>query len=404
MEDFNQLIVVGNGFDLQCGLESSFLNFKKDRYRDRRIGSERVAPQTYLQFIEENMDKYTLWDAILGRACDLREGTEGYRESGFRFIEDWYDVEQTINSWFLDSGNDSYDGFLRYHDIQSRMGELLRIGIQWIGGQNLSQVLHEAYIKRLHDYAYDNIINTSLENTSSFPSDYLSGGLDDILQKVLIEVFLYELRSFEKEFGVYLQKIVDVHDDYEDRACHLLRCLAKIGAEKNVNINNYLFNFNYTNPFSSLPEDELRGQCHIHGMVDVDRERTNLIFGVDGYGVGQESRVYHFTKARRRADLLFGNESSFMGIYRKKIDAIKVYGHSLNKADYSYFHSWFDRTRLYDGSVKLYFIGTSEHQPDRDAVIALLEQYATTISARSQGDNLLSRLIMEDRLIFTNIE
>ena len=355
------------------------------------------------------MERYTLWDPILGRACDVREGTDGFRENGYQIIRDWYDVEQSISNWISGEGFDSYASFIPLHNIQSQMSELLGIGISQIIGGNLSQVLHDAYTKRRNDGRYKSIFKSCLRNVSSFPADYLGGGLNEIMQNVMTEVFLFELKQFEKAFGEYLRETIVDHPDYAEKACQLFRKLVSVGLDEFEQPCNYLFNFNYTNPFSSLNPDELQGQCHIHGTVAENPEKTNLIFGVDGYGVGVRDKTYRFTKARRRADLLVGNnaafdDSAFMDIYNNSIDSIKVYGHSLNVADYSYFHSWFDRTGLYDSSVKLYFIGTYEHEPDRDSVIALLEQYAATISNRSKGDNLLSRLIMENRLIFTCIE
>lgn len=75
----HQLIIVGNGFDLTCGLKSSFVDFYKER--------ECLGCQWSVR------DESTIWDIIL---------YDPYRESKSR----WCDIEGEIARWVYGAGSE----------------------------------------------------------------------------------------------------------------------------------------------------------------------------------------------------------------------------------------------------------------------------------------------------------
>lgn len=98
-------------------------------------------------------------------------------------------------------------------------------------------------------------------------------------------------------------------------------------------------------------------------------------------------------------------------------DCIKVYGHSLAKADYSYFQSLFDAVSLYSGVTTLVFY-YSLYGDDKDEqwlekkireemqqrVMHLLSDYGKTLDNKDHGKNLVHRLLLEGRLIIKRID
>ena len=73
------------------------------------------------------------------------------------------------------------------------------------------------------------------------------------------------------------------------------------------------------------------------------------------------------------------------------IDIIKIYGHGLGKADYSYYQSIFDSVDLYHGKTKVMFFWSD------------FEEYGTTFSNKDHGRNLFTKLLLENRLTIEEI-
>lgn len=88
--------------------------------------------------------------------------------------------------------------------------------------------------------------------------------------------------------------------------------------------------------------------------------------------------------------------------------AIKVYGHSLAQADYSYFQSIFDIVDLYSGRVKLYFLYREFKPEAREDLLLnvanLLNAYGASMDNRNHGKNLMHKLLLEGRLVLQRID
>lgn len=88
----------------------------------------------------------------------------------------------------------------------------------------------------------------------------------------------------------------------------------------------------------------------------------------------------------------------------KYISEIVVYGHSLSSPDYSYFHSLFDYYDIYGSDIKLSF-KYSIHNDERacknnhiQKIMELLKFYGDKMLDRARGDNLVHKLLLENRL------
>ena len=106
----------------------------------------------------------------------------------------------------------------------------------------------------------------------------------------------------------------------------------------------------------------------------------------------------------------------------KRVDKIIFFGHSLAKADYSYFQSIFDFYNLYGDTLlsdsaftkpfmlQFYFTIfdiSRETEISRDAaasVYKLITAYGDTIDNKDRGKNLLHKLLLEGRIKIDFIE
>lgn len=85
---------------------------------------------------------------------------------------------------------------------------------------------------------------------------------------------------------------------------------------------------------------------------------------------------------------------------------ISIYGHSLGRADYSYFETLFDENKLYYSNCKIeyyYYPGENENSRliNRQEAITnlynLLTDYGKTLS-ETHGSSIVSKLNLENRI------
>lgn len=266
---------------------------------------------------------------------------------------------------------------------------------------------------------------TRHENFSAMPD--LSKMHTDILPKLLIKLdslFSKELGEFEQLFGDYLVKSVDTNSEYQTNSQELLRKILGVTTYMPIHI----LSFNYTNPFINVPASI----SNVHGTLN----KKNIIFGVDltnymkDTGLEREEkdkileRLIPFSKTFRKMTIDTPDTWSLP----KKPAHVRVYGHSLSSADYSYFQSVFDYINLYDSNVILEFCfsvhgdfsaaGEDIEQrkkleeesrvplKNEEAVKAynLINIYGSTLNNKDQGHNLLHKLLVENRLKIREIQ
>lgn len=289
------LLIVGNGFDLKCELKSSFSAFlSSDFYKDVMERIEKAAggiPElikycsaTDIEIANGNTKgidrELTFWDLFFGLPHYYQIET----------VAEWYDFEWKINEFITsyDEKNKVFTG--KYRGIRSYIPQ---------GNYSLSD---------------EERINTAL-------CVYLSRNKGDLWQ------LLYsDLKRFEKRFGKYIQSLQENDENYLIKAQDIVD---KILDRKNQDKLAYLNTFNYSD-LSKIVKDI----WHVNGDVD------NPIFGVDLPGIMPSDPRYIFTKTYRRLELVGKKTYSPSD---KDFSKIVVLGHSLNKQDYSYFYSLFNR-------------------------------------------------------------
>lgn len=309
------LLVLGNGFDLACGLQSSFTQYIKSeyysKYRERchdifdivtYIGNMGNDSRDEVSSHLSMFDEVTFWDLFFSLPI-IKNLDDAY--NGIP----WSDFEQRIHDIIVSVGN--------------RRGLIKEImDVNWAdvnpskdGKKNTYHMALQIYLhyklRSLEDYWLD--------------SKKLSIALHD------------ELLEYEHRFGRYIEDQQKGNGEYKEKAKKLLKFLVPVGHDIS-----YLNTFNYSNLYGIVPYD-----CNIW---HVNGDTKQPIFGIDlpelssgnlkSKGSSIDEKSYRFTKTYRRFEL---DEKD--AYYPKNTDfaRIIVFGHSLNKQDYSYFFALFNR-------------------------------------------------------------
>ena len=161
-------------------------------------------------------------------------------------------------------------------------------------------------------------------------------------------------------------------------------------------IKNYVLSFNYTQPF------QITNQRNIHGNL----KHRNIIFGIDYDKVNSyfSNQPTQFTKSYR----ILENKLNSDMVIPSDIDKILFYGHGLGEADYSYFQAIFDTVDLYHSNTQLVFFWNNFNEEDQykiqvERVTNLIEKYGQTFANKDHGRNLFTKLLLENRIIFEEI-
>ena len=362
---WHQLVVIGNGFDLECDLPSKFSDFIAYKHPEprRHVGSWGGGFQ---QYKDENA-----WDIIL-----LED----------KALDNWCDIEGAISSWIC--------------------GPTKKTAVT---GRNLKPLI-------------DCLNDPGRMVTNDFRVDYevtrrllCAYGRDKVWDEAsVLDALRNELALLEKDFAAYLARAVDKNQSYQENARKLLiEILAgELPDKESHDEESSVLSFNYTNSFGMLRTDEHPiGVINIHGRLDGE-----IVFGIDGTGIMGDSLRAPFTKTYRLMNLDVPHTDSIVhmksgGLMNDGTALIKFYGHSLGKADYSYFQALFDSVGLYEGNTRLIFYfrppknedGTRSDEAEArrammDKAIRLLDAYGDTLDNKDHGKNLIHKLLMEGRL------
>lgn len=465
----NQLIIIGNGFDRACGLKSSYDDFFKyladrsstaennedniwnhifkflhdanvlvhffrsnqflfDGQKPKIVGYEigtnyNIWKQKSLdEWIQKNLDKWaqTNFDEQTQKdfATQRPEIFSDWKLANYDDWESenpdsWKDVESVIRDWtagMLTAPNRDIGTTDALKDIQWIIGHLLTsdLGVtilieRLFGGRDKWPLPNLSVLdKRVRD----------LLRRYSIPLKELLDWCSDrwlFSTASAADILFSELRKFESEFMDYMRSEFGYNPRYQQRARRLYRLISSTDAPSPVN--DYVLSFNYTRP-NTAGFTGIRCWRNVHGSLGED----NAIFGFDITDLQPEQRKDHdlirFTKTYRVLQLpqkTTGQSKVLEPVTGGgSFDAIKVYGHSLDQADYSYFKAIFDCVDLYSSNVKLFFfypatredIGAGLYQ----AVSDLLTDYGDEMPDEGKGRNLMHRLLLQDRLSVTPLD
>lgn len=406
-EIINQLLIIGNGFDLACGLKSRYTDF-----------FETIEPRKLVQNYW-----YYIFECLKNREL---------------LSDEWADIELQIlkqlkNLEILYQN----DFILTLESKPSNITALLEDEItEMISERNLNNVTCDSLL--ITYMGLKKTIHSTIPKTLSEAHDIifhyltlLEDDFNDFLSKQIytaeaeIDYYLKNdssensyLNYFPKAFlllshlfGWYPPaplsekcKELNLKSSYEETT--LLN--GKISLIKNDNtviIENDVLSFNYTIPYENMDI------CNIHGSL----QNGGIIFGIDYEKVISTFNVppVRFTKSYRIIKNNFHPDFDLT----KKYDSILFFGHGLGEADYSYFQSIFDSIDLYHSKTKLVFFWYNYTKKSNNIksdeiiyddlisrVFTLLERYGLTFANKAHGINLLTKLQLEERITFEKID
>lgn len=375
----NVKLVIGNGYDLHCGLKSSYADFfmrdvgKNDyfnKWLDEFEGkislndfdAEQSKEDVWVEF--KNIDKLNIWDLFFYIKTKIANQNN-------KKVWLWCDIETVM-----------YNSLKSYDSRE--------------GNTNLFT----------WEYVYK-VVNKEMQANFDCFEVYVMAKV--ILKKRNMEGFknidefyyyiLDELNQFEKEFGMFIDKkrysyyyssFKVTNSDFENRS--------KMTLQKLCNVDNLVSidSFNY----DDIANDDLNKILHnINGNLE------NPIFGIDSNLCRASDPRFIFTKTNRRMELEMINFECQKDI---AFDNVIVYGHSLSSNDYSYFFPLLDKLEMTNFlSNKKIIFGFSVYDREKETEIKrknriniqkLFEAYAN-YKGLKDVNRLLDSLTTQNRVL-----
>lgn len=420
----DDLLIIGNGFDLQCQMPTKYDDFMKwmrDNFRTsvwtpifESAKNHAIMGGNWYD-IEGVIEKMILDFEPLILATMVRSSLYAAKSSPFperyfpskerTFLNECF-LENTLSEDLLDTTylpvfeeliDEKFFDFAK--DVSDIMEDYFRSEFRNVTCQFISEIQH--------------VIEESTErkHIGFFLEHFFSKG-----NRKFENFLLLELERFEGYFTTYIHNLDIDGISYFEKSNALLNALIAPHSNDNPYKTLSIMSFNYT----ELPIDEFGGELsryykisnvNVHGTIRQD----NIIFGVDTTKLFTSSkkdddvskikseRILPFTKTYRK--MMLPDPKNWQ--LPKDPGYIIFYGHSLSEADYSYFQSIFDYVDLYESDVHLEFVYSSyEHNQkiherrkhEMKRVHKLINTYGMSLMNKEKGKNLLHKLLLENRI------
>ena len=380
-------LVLGNGFDLHCHLETKYSDYfvnnkNKYDYMLRWTNSYGSKVQNFINLKIKNHSEF--WEPF--------EHFEAVNVWDFYFLYvSCNDKENQIN----------YDNIEKWHwcDVESKIQESLIL----ITEPNCSKINWDYCFKLLNEHYIDKD-KMNLHNYYLAAVIYKKAGEKIVKNKESFYNFLLsELKLFENNFGKYIRKIHDLGPFGVNPKEKAFKHWSKITIDDLCGLDSIVSvdTFNYDTP----EIEELEEKVHnINGNVDYP------IFGIDSSSFTINDPRFIFTKTNRRMEFDMINV-----VTREKIpfQNVIVFGHSLNKADYSYFFSILDKMEITDLSndnviVFAFSIYNSKAEEKikynlRSGIFNLFRDYSIYKGNKDFPNRLLDALTTQGKVIMYEI-
>lgn len=376
-----KLVILGNGFDLQCGLKSSYHDF-----------------YNYLRGkMEQKENKPIKVDNIVWLLLN------SYHNDKKEYL--WKDIEQLLESFLNEEKGKITEYKINYKEIRKKYFE------------NLEKSKNKDYLGKISKIKSQEILFTkTLKSFQKWEYFFENEGLKD--HNIFFELFYKDLNEVEKAFRIYLKDKMGNQLIHESANKLYLKVLNVLENETMFDFSppnyeeilnelkkNHFLSFNYTR-LGAVNRKQHNFFTNIHGCIE---DFTEIIFGIDSQGVSPNNPIYIFTKTHR-VSLLQGkkiaqNKENVRGISLENINEIIIYGHSLNKQDYSYFFGIFNSLNINISKVKILlcysnYIDYNGNKKDRAAERSLSLQQLIYDYEKSFNipSGLYHRMLVEGRI------
>ena len=313
------LIVIGNGFDLYCGINSKFSNFFKYSKQNN---------QFYRIFMDNVLNDGSQY-ALLNPENAFRSGKIPKFSSEFSFIDALFILifeNKKIDYW-NDVEGALYEEIVNNHPI------------------SLSKISY--YVSKNKSYK-QNANSIKLSDKEKLLAVMIDKQIDttDFYNEYILE----QLRFFEERFGEYIYSQISAESQiarYHKEVRNALMWIfdpqkGEYSPDKNDS-GTIICSFNYID-ISKAGLDEFDVE-NIHGSL----KNSDLIIGITD---NKYNPLYDkLTKSKRRFLLVEHNTIDYSGV-----TTVRLFGHSFNKQDYYYFISLFNNIDLVNRYKDITFV------------------------------------------------
>lgn len=402
-ESIKQLLIIGNGFDLACGLKSSYKDFFDNYLKSISSTSSRMYWEQYfkkMSYLNNNNDDYS-WTDIETQIFIQLQNVEFLIDNNLinrRYYENKNELIEEIEI-SLDKSNSklNLESILDTFNLLWNVFEYYITDNQLKLSTALDKIKEDLFKLEEHFTKYlkneiqnaNSKIETNNENTTNI---FTENGYFIKSRILFATLLLFHMNVDETPFYVPpIEILQNIKDSKRLIGALNVNFLSNFGK-----VENYVLSFNYTQPF------QFTNLRNIHGNLN----NGNIIFGIDYDKVNTffSNQPTQFTKSYR----ILENKINSDIVIPSDINKILFYGHGLGEADYSYFQAIFDTVDLYHGNTQLVFFWNNFNDEDQyniqvERVTNLIEKYGQTFSNKDHGRNLFTKLLLENRIIFEQI-
>ena len=441
------LLVLGNGFDRQCDLKSSYYEFFSYILKKNK-GNEKQENQIFEEYVDYiKYCSYAFNINLLAQNYRRNSNIEGLniwyiiflykkllRKKDWNFIENQIFQEITENNDGLNIFSKLALGLLIKHVGYNSKLKLTCNGSDNTEFENIYNVLSLNLYLKIKNNQTNNVVNKNIIivledirknineeledmlDSSEYQNEILNIDIVDIegkkeLLDCIAEVLLEQLKEVERDFIMYLDNEVNTNNFYEDNSKILANYLLKDDKILSENINCNILSFNYTEPWGeklNFRDNHLHVNLlkNIHGTL----KNKSIIFGIDDNMIDSKSEGYRFTKGSRIMEMntIEENKSTpIKVIFDKSINRVVFYGHSLSDADYGYFQLIFDEYKENENLIFEFCYTVFEGTTKENEIIKLREGISR-IFGRYEKENderkyTLKNLNLNNRIKFREI-
>ena len=370
-----RLLIIGNGFDLQAGLNTT--------YNDFFVSSEMPLLKKWLNDSHSvDGDQISLFSLLLFNSY--------YRGP------EWFTDYRTLNPYQVNYQGEYVRKLELDHNIENWMdveGFLAKV----LKGKGFA-ILNECFEK---NFSFRNDVDDGICKNDDVPFLIRNAMVTKryFHEPSFQEFLINELKIFETRFVNYIKLQLEEKSNYIRNVSSILNDIIPHTADSIT-----IINFNYTQIDKRIIDSNgSKKIINVHGTIV-----ENPIIGID-LGESFDQKIVQFTKTFRKLICQSGSKAL------EKYDEIIIYGHSLGEQDYSYFHSIFDFVDLYHGNTKIIFYFSDNHIKGNSetelsnkrnnhrvrmtqSLFALIKKYGETLDNKSNGKNLVHKLLLEGRL------
>lgn len=447
------LLVIGNGFDLSCGLPSNYVTFLRWvlSYKTDIDQSEVIAKikQGIEKYLNEWNFRYDPQQNLTSKVGDENRFIQDlniwyliFVYKDMIFDNDWYLVENQIANELLEDINGL--------NIIEKIGDtLLSIYIEEVRSSGRTpiycknktsvsddrDVITEFYKLLAYCLYYKNLDTLSYENRVVFKelreqvqqlgeeyselssqnkiyeepySSTFENKITSILFPLVSQSLLSELMALELDFKKYLKQCIDTKNrNYSEVAGNSFRgILTRVNVDRGYSemVDFNILSFNYTTPWEFSDNEifnKIFDSVNIHGQISND---DGIIFGIDDEKIAPTQMEFMFSKVARTLDLitLSNHRKNFDELLSTNIENVVFYGHSLSIADYGYFRMIFDKY-VDNSEVKFYFIynvyeGTTKDKERKKLVRNISKIFGKYSIDKEKNTDIFKNLIQNQRI------